>query len=267
MIGYRDWVRSALAALVVFAGAFALATAVAQSGADPAQPSIASVYSGAAERLVGAALSDDTAYRRLAYLSDRIGNRLSGSPRLDAAIAWAAAEMEKDGLDNVHKQKCMVPKWVRGAESCVLLEPIERSLSMLGLGNSVGTPPEGIEAEVVVVRDFDELDKLGEAVRGKIVVYNAPFTKYGETVAYRYTGAQRAAKHGAKAALVRSVGPVSLKTPHTGVMGYKDEGVGVPRIPGAAITIEDAETLARMQARGERIRVRLKMEAKMHPDV
>lgn len=252
---------------IVFLAACALATALAQSSGPSAgaPPSIAVVYSAAAERLVGAALTDDTAYRRLAYLSDRIGNRLSGSPKLDVAIAWALAEMEKDGLDGVHKEKVMVPHWVRGEESCVLLEPIERKLAMLGLGGSVGTPPEGIEGDVVVVRDFDELDKLGaDRVRDRIVLYNVPFTKYGDTVAYRVSGPSRAATLGARASLVRSVGPVSLKTPHTGSLHYDD---AQPRIPAAAITIEDAETLARMQARGERVRVRLKMQASMQPDV
>jgi carboxypeptidase Q len=90
---------------------------------------------------------------------------------------------------------------------------------MLGLGGSVGTQPGGLTADVVVVRTFAELETLGERVRGKIVLYNVPFTNYGETVAYRWAGASRAAKHGAVGVLVRSVGPVSLRTPHTGAMG------------------------------------------------
>lgn len=255
----------AIAAFAVTVLGSVVARALAQSNpAAGTSASIASVYSGLAERLVGAALCDRTGFDRLAYLSDRIGNRLSGSPGLDAAIAWALAEMEKDGLDSVHKEKVMVPHWVRGDESCVLVEPTERRLSMLGLGNSVGTPPDGITADVIVVRDWDELERLGaDGVRGRIVLYNAPFKTYGETVAYRVAGASRAAKLGAVAALVRSVGPVSLKTPHTGALHYDD---AQPRIPAAAITIEDAETLARMQARGERVRVRLRMEAHMLPD-
>ncbi len=258
--------RAFFAAPAVFVLAFVVATALGQSGSEtPAPPSIAHVYSGVAERLIGAALTDDTAYRRLAYLSDRIGNRLSGSPQLDKAIAWAVSEMEKDGLDGVHKQKCMVPKWVRGAESCTLIHPVERKLSMLGLGGSVATPPEGIESEVVVVTSFDEMEKLGaDRIKDRIVVYNVPFTKYGETGVYRFRGPARAAKLGATAALVRSIGPVSLKTPHTGVTNWEEGG---RKIPAAAITIEDAETLARMQARGERPRVRLKMEARMEGEV
>ncbi|MBI3725461.1 M20/M25/M40 family metallo-hydrolase [bacterium] len=246
------------------------ATALAQSSPEEKVPpgendrSIAAVYSGVAERIVGAALVDDRASRRLEWLSDHIGNRLSGSPQLDLAIAWALREMERDGLENVHKEKAMVPCWVRGHESAELVSPTKRPLVMLGLGMSTGTPPEGITADVVVVRSFDELEAQGEKCKGKIVLYNAPFTSYGETVQYRVQGASRAAKLGAVAALVRSVTAVSLRSPHTGTLHYAEDQ---PRIPAAAITIEDAETLARLQARGERVRVTLKMEAKMLPDV
>jgi carboxypeptidase Q len=220
-------------------------------------------YRERAGRIIGAALTSDVAYRRLAWLTDRIGNRLSGSDSLTRAIEWAASEMKRDRLDNVRAEKVMVPHWVRGEESLELLEPVGRKLSMLGLGNSVGTPPEGVTAEAVVVRSFDELEALGERVRGKIVVYNAPFTTYGETVAYRGSGPSRAAKYGAVAAIVRSVTPVSLQTPHTGSLRYTDDQ---PKIPAAAITIEGVELLQRMQERGERPVLRLKMEAHFLPD-
>jgi carboxypeptidase Q len=220
-------------------------------------------YRERAARIIGAALTSDRAYRRLAHLTDHIGHRLSGSTNLERAIQWALAEMRADGLDNVRAEKVMVPHWVRGAESLELTSPVARSLSMLGLGNSVGTPPEGITAEAIVVRSFDELDALGERVRGKIVVYNVPFTGYGQTVQYRGAGASRAARHGAVAAIVRSITPVSLQTPHTGAMNYAADQ---PKIPTAAITIEGAELLQRMHDRGERPTLRLKMEAKFLPD-
>jgi carboxypeptidase Q len=162
-------------------------------------------YRERAGRIIGAALTSDVAYKRLAWLTDRIGNRLSGSESLTRAIEWAVSEMKRDRLDNVRAEKVMVPHWVRGEESLELIEPVGRRLSMLGLGNSVGTPPEGVRAEAVVVRSFDELEALGERVRGKIVVYNVPFTTYGETVAYRGVGPSRAAKYGAVAVVVRSV--------------------------------------------------------------
>jgi carboxypeptidase Q len=220
-------------------------------------------YRAAAGRIIGAALTSDKAYVRLAHLTDHIGHRLSGSKSLEQAIAWALSEMKRDGLDNVRGEKVMVPHWVRGHESLELMSPVNRELRMLGLGNSIGTSPEGISAPAIVVRSFDELERLGEQVRGKIVVYNVRFTNYGVTVQYRHDGASRAARYGAVAALVRSVTPVSLQTPHTGGMAYAE---GQPKIPTAAITIESAELLQRMHDRGDHPILRLKMEAKFLPD-
>ena len=220
-------------------------------------------YRAAAARIIGAALTSDHAYTRLAHLTDHIGNRISGSQNLERAIAWAITEMKRDGLDNVRTEKVMVPHWVRGEESLEMLAPVPRKLQMLGLGNSVGTPAEGITAEAVVVRSFAELDRLGEQVRGKIVVYNAPFVNYGATVEYRLRGASRAARYGAVAALVRSITPMALQTPHTGAMNYDPEQ---PKIPVAAVTIEVAEFLQRMNDRGDHPRLQLKMEAKFLPD-
>ena len=219
-------------------------------------------YRVSAGRIIGAALTKNKAYERLAYLTDSIGNRLSGSQNLERAIAWAVREMKSDGLDNVRAEKVMVPHWVRGEESLEVV-PRGNKLALLGLGNSVGTPAEGIAADIVVVRNFAELDVLGERARGKIVVYNAPFTNYGATVQYRLSGASRAARYGAVAALVRSITPTSLQTPHTGAMNYDPQQ---PKIPVAAITIEAAETLQRLYDRGEPVRLRLKMEAKFLPD-
>jgi carboxypeptidase Q len=220
-------------------------------------------YRSAAARIIGAALTSDKAYQRLAHLTDHIGHRLSGSKNLEQAIAWALAEMRRDGLDNVRGEKVMVPHWVRGRESLELTSPVARDLTMLGLGNSVGTPPEGITAAAIVVRSFAELDSLGAKVRGKIVVYNVPFTNYGATVQYRHNGASQAARYGAVAAIVRSVTPVSLQTPHTGGMAYAE---GQPKIPTAAVTIEGAELLQRLYDRGDRPLLRLKMEARFLPD-
>lgn len=220
-------------------------------------------YRASAGKIIGAALTSNKAYERLSYLTDRIGNRLSGSENLERGIAWAIAEMKNDGLDNVRGEKVMVPHWVRGEESLEMISPRPLKLAMLGLGNSVGTPAEGITAEAVVVRNFDQLEALGDQVRGKIVVYNAPFTSYGETVRYRGSGASRAAKYGAVAAIVRSVTPVSLQTPHTGAMNYDEKQ---PKIPTAAITIEGAETVQRLYDRGDHPTLRLKMEAKFLPD-
>lgn len=222
-------------------------------------------YHESAERLIGAALASDHAYLRLSELCDGIGHRLSGSPQLDRAIAWAAAAMRADGLERVRLQPVKVPVWVRGEERAEMVEPGPQKLSILGLGRSVGTPPGGITADVTVVRSFAELDSLPEdRVKGKIVLYDVPFTNYSETVRYRGQGANRAARRGAVAALVRSVGPVSLRTPHTGSLSnYVDS---LPKIPSAAVTIEDAGMIHRLVSRGQRVRVRLEMGAHTRPD-
>jgi len=214
--------------------------------------------------ILGAALSDEQGWERLEYLCYRIGNRLSGSESLARATEWAADLMREDAQDNVRLQPVSVPHWERGEEHCFEIQPANRELRILGLGTSVGTPPDGIEADLVVVASFDDLDRLGRAgVEGKIVLYNAPFTTYGETVAYRSDGASRAASLGAVAALVRSVTPLSLSTPHTGGMNYAE---GADRIPAAAITIEDAERYAALYRAGVNMRVRLQMGARTLPD-
>ena len=235
------------------------------SPTPPLPPPTVSIenYRTPAGRIIGGALVSNRAWDRLAHLTDHIGNRLSGSKNLERAIEWAVAEMKRDGLDNVRAEKVMVPHWVRGAETLELTAPRPMKLALLGLGNSVGTPADGISAEAVVVRNFAELDALGERVRGKIVVYNAPFTNYGATVQYRGSGPSRAARYGAVATLVRSITPVSVQSPHTGALNYDEQQ---PKIPAAAISIEAAEMLQRMYDRGDHPAVRLKMEAKFLPD-
>jgi carboxypeptidase Q len=135
---------------------------------------------------------------------------------------------------------------------------------MLGLGGSVATPAAGIEADVMVVRDFQDLSARGAEAKGKIVLFNVPFTTYGETVPYRSGGARAAAQHGAVAAFVRAVGPIGLRTPHTGGMQY---GADAAKIPAAAIAAEDANRIQRLVDRGRRVRVRLRMQAGFEPDV
>ena len=221
-------------------------------------------YRAPAARLIREATSDTFAWRRLSVLTDTIGHRLSGSPQLDRAIQWALAEMKRDGLENVHTEKVMVPKWVRGSESADIVEPARHAIAMLGLGGSVATPRDGIEATLLVVRSFEELDAQAASARGRIVLFNVPYTSYGETVRFRWNGASRAARHGAVAMLVRSVGPDGLRLPHTGALTYAADA---PRIPAAAISSEDADRLQRMSDRGDRIVVRLRMEAHFEPDV
>ena len=137
-------------------------------------------YRATADKLIDAALADTEGYNRLAYLCYRIGNRLSGSPGLEKAIAWSVETMKAAGLSNVRVIPAKVPHWVRGAESARLLTPLDRPLHMLGLGMSIGTPPGGITADVVSVATFEELAKLGRAkIQGKIVLYNEEYRGYG----------------------------------------------------------------------------------------
>jgi carboxypeptidase Q len=227
-------------------------------------PAWVSDYKTAAARLIDEATRDQFAWNRLALLTDTVGHRLSGSAQLDRAIAWAAAEMKRDGLENVHTEKVMVPKWVRGTESAEVVAPSHHLLAMLGLGGSVGTPKDGIEAPVVVVHGFEELEAHASELSGRIVLLNVAFTNYPETSRYRRAGASRAARHGAVAVLVRSIGPDGFRLPHTGALDY---ATGVAHIPAAALSSEDADLIERMIARHEKVVVRLKMDAHTEPDV
>ena len=225
-----------------------------------------------ADRLIDMALADSAAHRRLSTLADRFGHRMSGSESLERSLDWIMEEMRRDGLENVRGEPVMVTNWVRGAESLELVSPRRTSMRMLGLGRSIGTPARGITAPVLVVRDYEELRARAADARGKIVLFNhpfdttlPPFTAYGRAVQYRANGADSATRHGAVAVLVRSVTPRSFQTPHTGGLAYADTGRAGPRIPAAAITVEDAEMLRRMQQRGERIVVTLRMQAQTRP--
>jgi len=221
-------------------------------------------YTATADRLIDAALRDSAAWHKLARLTDTFGHRFSGSASLERAIDWMLAEMRNGGFDNVRGEPVMVPRWVRGTETADLVAPRPLKLPMLGLGGSIGTPADGITAEVLVVSSFADLDRKADRARGRIVLFDVPFTSYGATVQYRGNGAVAAAKAGAVAALVRSVGPYSLRTPHTGAMRYDSS---VVKIPAAAITTEDAAMLHRMQARGEKVVIRLRMDARFEADV
>ena len=246
-------VSSALALLLI---------AGAARAAD--SPNLADRYRPVADKLIDAALADNEGYQRLTYLCYRIGNRLSGSPALEKAIAWSVEQMNAAGLSNVQVIPVKVPHWVRGAESARMIAPLDKPLHMLGLGMSIGTPPGGITAEVVAVSGFDELARLGrEKIQGKIVVYNEEYRGYGPTRLYRSSGPSRAAAFGAVAALVRSATPLAMQIPHTGEMSYDESQ---PKIPAAAISPEDAMMLASLVAMGVPVKVRLEMSAHVEPD-
>jgi len=196
-------------------------------------------------------------YNQLAKFVDKYGSRLSGSQSLEDSIDYMINKMKnEDKLDLAYGEDAIVPHWVRGEEEAQMLTPRHKNLAILGLGRSVGTTPEGITAEVLVVRSFEELEEKADQAVGKIVVYNQPYISYGASQPYRTRGATEASKAGAVAALIRSIAPFSLDTPHTGGQNY---GEGVKHIPSACITIEDAELLDRLQAQGENITIKLRM--------
>ena len=225
---------------------------------------IASSFKENGNKIIEKSISDSSGFKRLAELCDTFGPRFSGSKNLEKALVWIVEEMQKDGLENVRAEEVMVPKWVRGAEFAQMISPWGKNLAMLGLGGSIGTGQDGITADVMIVNNFDELTNRSNEANGKIVLYNVPFESYGKTVQYRVRGAIEAAKYGAVASLVRSVGPFSMNTPHTGNSSYEK---GIKKIPHAAITLEDAAMIGRIIANGQKVKINLNMEARTDPDV
>ncbi len=256
---------------ITWAASVALAGNPGVGSPDGTGASIAGRYRVAADRIVRATLADNDAYDKLEHLCLQIGHRLSGSPQLEQAIDWAVTALINDGQENVHRERVMVPHWVRGRESATMIKPRIEPLHILGLGGSVATSAEGITAPVVVVADEEELDALGPGAKGKIILFNNPMPKYdptqgagyGSTVRFRSRGARLASEKGAVGCLVRSVTAQSLRSPHTGAMQYGDAQV---KIPAAAVSTEDAEMIARLQRRGVAVVVNLKMEAKTLAD-
>lgn len=231
------------------------------------------------KRVQAAALASDYAYMETAYLTNNIGPRLSGSPQAERAVQYVAGEMRKLGLD-VRLQKIMVPHWVRGEEKGELVQfegmatGTTQKVVLAALGGSIATPAEGLTAEIVVVNSFDELNALGkDKVQGKIVLFNNKFDRelaasgfginaYGQAVGYRGAGAIAAGRLGAIGVLVRSAGASQNRLVHTGAMRYAD---GVTKIPAAAVSFEDAETIAYLAKMGT-VRIHLLLTPQTLPD-
>jgi carboxypeptidase Q len=221
-------------------------------------------------------LTDLNAYSLLAELTSTIGGRLSGSPQAAAAVQWGQQTMRKLGFQNVHLEPVMVPHWVRGSvEVGRAWGPNSKTsltLHLCALGGSVGTPPAGIEGEVIEVHSLKEAGELGNRARGKILFYNRPmdptllntFAAYGGAVDQRYAGASVAARVGAVAVLVRSLSLAIDTVPHTGAMHYED---GVPRIPAVAISTQDANRLSNLLKADKAGRARLQVDCQTLPDV
>lgn len=228
-------------------------TAFATAGLASERVPLQERYAEEVEKIREAASTNEVAYSRLQSLCDDIGHRISGSPQLERAIDWAEGLMREDGLV-VRTESVQVPKWVRGEESARVVVPYEKDLEILGLGMTVAGD---VKAEVVAVSSWEELEALDDsAIAGRIVLFDVPFTGYGATVQYRGKGPVEAARRGAVGMLIRSVTPVSLNTPHTGATRYDEE---VPKIPAAALTIEDAAWIHRLLDAGSTVEVELKL--------
>ncbi len=217
-----------------------------------------------------------TAYSNLKYLCKKVGPRLSGSPGAALAVEQTARMLREAGADTVYLQPCMVPRWVRGAKeegNANLVDGKKIQLNIVALGNAVGTPSGGINAEVVEVKNFKELEMLGaDRVKGKIVFYNYrmdpryinTFQAYGEAGAYRGQGPSRAASLGAIGVIVRTLSPVLDDNPHTGATGYEE---GKPKIPAVAISTNGAVELSKLIADGKLKSIYFKTNCQMLEDV
>src|SRR5438094_6792806 len=232
------------------------------------------------KQLQHAALSSDYAYRQVAHLANNIGPRLSGSAQAAKSVEYVASELKTIGCE-VQLEKVMVPHWVRGEETAALVQfpgqapSTTQKIVLCALGASVATPSNGITAEVIAVRNFDELKSLPrEKVAGKIVLFNYPFDKqmaaegrsfdaYGEAVVYRSDGPSAAARQGAVACLIRSVGGADYRLPHTGLTDYAGDA---PKIPAGAVTAEDADLIADLVRQGP-VKIKLVLTPQTLPDV
>jgi hypothetical protein len=239
----------------------ALALAGSAVAADPAT---------AEARILGGSLTDSRAHEKLTHLCDRIGHRLSGSEALERAVQWAAAEFARDGLEHVWTESVMVPHWVRGREAVRIEAPIERDLALLALGGSVGTPVGGVVGDALVVDSLEELELRAAEVPGKIVLFNRPMEPgfgaehgYGSVVGMRARGPSAAGRLGAVGMLIRSLGTADFRLPHTGALSYAEDTV---KIPGAAVSAEDAGLIARLAEAGESVRLRLDLGSHYLPD-
>jgi carboxypeptidase Q len=194
-------------------------------------------------------LLNGKAHASLRILCKSVGQRLSGSAGMYKGEAWGLKTLQEAGAQNVYLQECMVPHWVRGAKEEAHFKTAKEvvAFKILSIGNAVGTGKAGVSAKVIEVKNYDELNKRKDEVKGNIVFYNYPFNKtllkgaYGDAVRYRGGGASAAAKYGAVAVIVRSVTGAYDDNPHTGALRYNDS---FPKIPAVAISTKDADNLS-----------------------
>lgn len=221
-------------------------------------------------------LQNGQAYEQLRVLTKKIGPRLTGSPQAAAAVDWTKEVMEDLGFDNVFLQEMMVPHWIRGEKEIARIVNSKKhgtvDLNVTALGNSIGTGPNGVLTNVIEVKNFLELLKLGEEkIKGKIVFFNRrmdpksvnTFAAYGLAGDQRRSGPSEAAKFGAVAVIVRSLTQVIDDNPHTGGTRYQDED---KQIPAVAISTKDAEFLSNLLKEEPDLNLYLRSNARMDKD-
>jgi len=239
------------------AALLAVALAAPEPGLDPT----------VAHALISEAVDSRGAHADLTRLVDEVGPRLSGSAGAERAVVWALDQFRAMGVE-ARREPVLVPVWVRGTERGEVLAAAGRPgspLALTALGGSPGTPKGGIEGQVVEISSLAELQEKGAAVKGRVVFFNhamgvpGDYRKFGEL---RTKGPAAAGKLGAVAALVRSLATATLRSPHTGSTRFEE---GAHLIPAAAISVEDAELLHRLVARGP-VRVRLELGCRILPE-
>jgi Peptidase family M28 len=226
--------------------------------AGDAQPSDSLVVT--ASSLGQKALNDPAAFDFVASLTTEIGQRLAGTEAHRRAVGWAEARLKAAGFENVHSEPFTFPAWIRGAESADIVGSVPQHLAVTALGGSVATDANGVEAEIALFRTYDDLLAAAPgSLNGKIAVVTQRMVRaqdgsgYGAANPIRRRGPSEAARRGAVAYLLRSLGTDNHRLPHTGTLNYED---GTPRIPAAALSIPDAEQLERLAALGP-VRIRL----------
>ena len=215
-------------------------------------------------------LTQSPAHDWLHYLCKNAGGRLGGSPEYAAAVAYTSHMLDTIGADKVWTQAVEVPYWRRG--------PVEKAriinskhlgavdLSVVALGFSEGTDALGMSAQVVEVKNFEELEELGSKVKGKIVFYNRPmeverlntFHAYGAAVNQRTAGPRRASELGAVGAIVRSMTVKYDNVPHSGVTVFKDQ----KPIPAVGIGLKDADLLSSLLKKEPQLRVNIQLSCR-----
>lgn len=252
-----------------------LFTIIASINALHAQPKEA-IKEQFIKDIYSTALGDGQCHDWLRTLCKDIGHRLSGSSGADKAVQWTKSILDTLGLDSVWLQPVLVPHWERGSKERAFVYGSSRKnkyeLNVLALGGSVGTNGQKIQGNVVEAKSWSDLERLGEqGIKGKIVLFNRPmdptrirsFEAYGGAVDQRVSGASKAAKYGAIAVLVRSMTQNIDPWPHTGSLQYDS---AYTQIPAVAISTEDAERLAKLIKKDEKLTVALQLNCKRLPD-